>query len=433
MVYTFPEGQDTPPDYPSTSRRQLMLGYERVRQRSEQLCAPLATEDYVIQTMADMSPPKWHLAHTTWFFEEFLLRPADPGYRPFHPRFGYLFNSYYQTVGDMHPRPRRGLLSRPTTEEIYRYRAYVNEAMTALIESVDDARWGDFAFRVTLGLHHEQQHQELLLTDIKHIFAGNPLRPAYLTPTVPPGPAANPLQWVDFPAGMARIGHDGEGFAYDNETPRHRVLLDDYRLASRLSTNAEYLEFMESGGYKRPELWLSDGWQAVLAQGWEAPLYWEKVDGQWWHMTLHGMQAVDPHAPVCHVSLYEADAFVRWQGARLPTEAEWENAVWQLPLQGNLYESGALQPRAAEGTGPGLQQVFGDVWEWTQSPYAAYPGFKPLAGSLGEYNGKFMCNQVVLRGGSCVTPASHIRATYRNFFYPSDRWQFTGIRLAQTP
>ena len=433
MAFTCPEIDDTPSDPASTPRRQLMSRYEDVRRRSEQICEPLTVEDHGIQTMADVSPPKWHLAHTAWFFEEFLLRPADPGYRPFHPRFGYLFNSYYLTVGRMHPRPQRGLLSRPTTQEIYRYRAYVNEAMADLMASVDDAHWEEFAFRVTLGLHHEQQHQELLLTDIKHIFASNPLRPVYVPAATPPDSAAAPLQWIDFPAGVVRIGHDGPDFAYDNETPRHRAWLDDYRLASRLATNAEYLEFMESSGYRRPELWLSDGWQMLQAKGWEAPLYWERLDGRWWHMTLHGMQPVEPHAPVCHVSLYEADAFARWRGTRLPTEAEWENAAAQLPVAGNLYESGDLHPRAADAACRDLQQVFGDTWEWTQSPYAPYPGFKPLAGSLGEYNGKFMCNQAVLRGGSCATPASHIRATYRNFFYPPDRWQFTGIRLARTP
>lgn len=433
VAFTHPEAADTPPAPAPSPRRQLLLSYQRVRQRSEQICQPLTVEDHGIQTMSEVSPPKWHLAHTTWFFEEFLLRPSATDYRAYHPRFGYLFNSYYQTVGQMHPRPQRGLLSRPTTDEIYRYRAHVNDAMAALIDAVDDARWDDFAFRVTLGLHHEQQHQELLLTDIKHIFASNPLRPVYLPASAPPGPAASPLQWVDFPAGMVRIGHEGHEFAYDNETPRHRAWLDDFRLASRLATNAEYLEFMQSDGYRRPELWLSDGWRTVQAGGWGAPLYWESLDGQWWHMTLHGMQPVDPHAPVCHVSLYEADAFARWQGARLPTETEWEVVAARLPVAGNLYESGHLHPRAGEQNETGLRQVFGDTWEWTQSPYAPYPGFKPLPGALGEYNGKFMCNQAVLRGGSCATPASHIRATYRNFFYPAERWQFTGIRLAQTP
>lgn len=434
MAFTYPDIEARPPDdSPPTPRRQLVLSFEHVRCRSEQICAPLAVEDHGIQTMADVSPPKWHLAHTSWFFEEFLLRPFDSDYRPFHPRFGYLFNSYYQTVGQMHPRPRRGFLSRPTTDEIYRYRAYVNDAMRALIESMDDGRWPDAALRVTLGLHHEQQHQELLLTDIKHIFASNPLRPVYVPPPSPPGSTAPDQHWIDFPAGMAHIGHHGQDFAYDNETPRHRVWLDDFRLASRPATNAEYMAFMDDGGYGRPELWLSDGWQTVQTQRWEAPLYWERIDGQWWHMTLHGMQPVDPHAPVCHVSLYEADAFARWRGARLPTEAEWETAAARQPVAGNFYESGHLQPRSTEPGGAGLQQVFGDTWEWTQSAYAPYPGFKPLAGALGEYNGKFMCNQAVLRGGSCATPTSHIRATYRNFFYPADRWQFTGIRLAQTP
>jgi ergothioneine biosynthesis protein EgtB len=433
VASTNPDANIGLPDSSPSPRPALALSYRRVRRRSEEICRPLAADDYGIQSMPDVSPPKWHLAHTTWFFEEFLLRPWDATYRPFHPRFAYLFNSYYQTVGSMHPRARRGLLSRPTTEEIYRYRAHVDEAMTALIAAVDGAHWADVAFRVTLGLHHEQQHQELLLTDIKHLFAVNPLRPAYLAGAAPPTGAAPAMAWVDFPGGVRHIGHDGDGFAFDNETPRHRAWVDDFRLASRPVTNGEYQEFMADGGYRRPELWLSDGWQALQARGWEAPLYWERTDDQWWYMTLNGMQPVAPGAPVCHVSLYEADAYARWRGARLPTEAEWETAATDRPEEGNFYESGALQPRAPSSPGPGPFQMFGDVWEWTQSPYAAYPGFKPLAGALGEYNGKFMCNQLVLRGGSCVTPAGHLRATYRNFFYPVDRWQFTGFRLAQTP
>ena len=433
MASPYPDSNRTGPDPVHLQRQSLLARFHSVRQRSEEICRPLEPEDFVIQSMADVSPPKWHLAHTSWFFEAFILQIYNKGYRTFHPRYAYLFNSYYQTVGQMHPRARRGLLSRPTIEEVYRYRAYVNEAMAALIEETGDDQWQDTAFRITLGLHHEQQHQELLLTDIKHIFANNPLRPAYRPGEAPAAPPAPALRWSEQAGGLKMIGHVGGGFAYDNETPRHRVYLDDYHLASRLVTNGEYLEFMEAGGYRAPELWLSDGWATVQSRRWETPLYWERIDGQWWQMTLAGMQPVDPNAPVCHVSLYEADAYARWKGARLPTEAEWETAANTVPIQGNFYEQGRLRPCAAGDDGTPLLQMFGDAWEWTQSPYAPYPGFKALSGSLGEYNGKFMCNQLVLRGGSCVTAASHMRATYRNFFYPPDRWQFTAIRLAQTP
>ena len=413
-------------------RQQLAVRYRDVRQHSERLCQPLQPDDYGIQSMPDVSPPKWHLAHTSWFFEEFLLQPFRPDYRPYHPRYAYLFNSYYQTVGRFHPRAQRGLLSRPTVEEIYHYRAHVDTAMAELMDSLDEGDWPALAYRVVLGLHHEQQHQELLLTDIKHNFAVNPLRPAYQAVHATPSRAAPALTWQEYPGGLQWIGHDATDFAYDNETPRHQLYLRDYLLASRPVTNGEFLAFMEDGGYRHPELWLSDGWQAVQQHGWDAPLYWERVDGQWWHMTLSGMQPVDPAAPVCHVSFYEADAYARWAGVRLPTEAEWELAARSAAIDGNLYDKGALHPVAArDGGNADVTQLFGDVWEWTQSPYRPYPGFKPLAGSLGEYNGKFMCNQMVLRGGSCVTPASHIRATYRNFFYPADRWQFMGIRLAQ--
>ncbi len=412
------------------ARDTLLTQYHAVRRQTERLCQPLALEDYGVQSMVDVSPPKWHLAHTTWFFENFLLHVYDPTYREFHPRFGYLFNSYYETVGVFYPRSCRGLLSRPTVEEVFHYRSYVDTVMEELIASLEEMEWGAFAYRVTLGIHHEQQHQELLLTDIKHIFATNPLRPVYREPGVLPKLEQASLQWVEYTGGLSAIGHAGDDFAFDNEAPRHRVYLEGYALASRLVTNGEFMEFIEAGGYEKPEYWLSDGWRTAKQEGWYAPLYWERIDGRWWHMSLGRMQSVWEYAPVCHVSYYEADAFVRWAGTRLPTEAEWEHAASERPIAGNLYEAGWLCPLpAAKGATP--LQVYGDVWEWTQSPYLPYPGYHPPAGALGEYNGKFMCNQIVLRGGSCVTPASHIRASYRNFFFPRDRWQFTGIRLAE--
>lgn len=410
------------------TRAAAILVYKAVRQQTERLCQPLATEDYVIQSVADVSPPKWHLAHTTWFFETFLLVPFVPRYHVHHPQYGYLFNSYYETVGTFYPRTQRGLLARPTVKEVYAYRASVDEQIGEAIETVPEEHWKEFARRLQLGLNHEQQHQELLLTDIKHNFAVNPLRPAYHDAPAQPQRTPSPLTWLEYAGGVDEIGYDGDGFAFDNETPRHRVYVGEYRLASRLVTNGEYLAFMDAGGYERPELWLSDGWRAVKEKGWKAPLYWEQIDGAWWVMTLAGMQRLNEHEPVCHVSYYEADAFARWAGKRLPTEAEWELAARHQPIQGNFVESGHLHPVVAE---PGATQLYGDVWEWTQSSYSPYPGFQPAAGALGEYNGKFMCNQLVLRGGSCATPISHIRPTYRNFFYPADRWQFMGIRLAE--
>lgn len=405
--------------------------YAQVREQSLRLCAPLQTEDYVIQTMPSVSPPKWHLAHVTWFFETFLLKPYLPGYREYAPEFAHLFNSYYQTVGEPYPRAKRGLLSRPGVQEIERYRRHVDQAMQALIETAEEGEpWNEIASRLMLGVQHEQQHQELLLTDIKHILATNPLRPAYLQAggaARRSGTQPQPLQWMPHEGGIRQIGHAGDGFCFDNETPRHAALLQDYVLASRLVTNGEYLEFIEQGAYRRPDLWLADGWNTVRQEGWQAPLYWERQQGQWLQMTLSGMQALDPDEPVCHVSFYEADAYARWAGARLPSEAELEIALAQAPVQGNFAESRHFHPQPA---GALQTQLYGDVWEWTQSPYTPYPGFRTLGGALGEYNGKFMCNQLVLRGGSCATPVSHIRASYRNFFMPGDRWQFTGIRLA---
>jgi len=410
---------------------QIVERYRHVRGVTEALCAPLATEDYVVQSMPDVSPTKWHLAHTTWFFETFVLLPSAPTYRSFHPQFGYLFNSYYNAVGSRHCRARRGLLTRPTVDEVFDYRRHVDRALIKLLEA--GALGGDeLLATITLGVHHEQQHQELILTDIKHVFSCNPLRPSYTESVGQADSPGAPLAWVAFPERLGWLGHDGAGFAYDNETPRHRVFGEAFALASRPVTNGEFLRFIDAGGYSRADLWLSDGWNAVQGQQWCAPLYWERREGRWWAMTLSGMRELDMHEPVCHVSFYEADAYARWAGTRLPTEAEWETAATTVDVAGHFADSGRLHPAPAVASPTSkLTQVFGDVWEWTKSAYAAYPGYHQPAGAFGEYNGKFMCNQLVLRGGSCVTPPDHIRATYRNFFPPDARWQFSGIRLAR--
>jgi ergothioneine biosynthesis protein EgtB len=404
----------------------LAARYSHVRRVSLEICEPLETEDYVVQSMPDASPAKWHLAHTSWFFEQFLLKPLLSGYRAFHPDFEYLFNSYYQTVGRMHERPQRGLLTRPTVEEVVRYRAHVDEHMQKLLRvRSEDEKLQSIT---TLGLNHEQQHQELMFTDIMHLFSRNPLLPAYKPGSEESADTAAPMHFISFDGGIHEIGASGKHFCFDNELPRHRTLVEPYALADRLATNGEYREFIRDGGYRRPEFWLSDGWSTVQREGWTRPIYWsEPLDREF---TLHGLQPLNSGAPVSHISFYEADAFARWAGARLPSEAEWEIAAESLPVIGNLLNTGALQPQAA-GVQPGLKQMFGDVWEWTSSPYVAYPGYLPPPGALGEYNGKFMCNQLVLRGGSCVTPADHIRASYRNFFYADARWQFMGVRLAR--
>lgn len=409
----------------------LVERYRAVRARSEEICRPLAIEDYVVQSMPDVSPAKWHLAHTTWFWETFLLIPSLPGYRPFAERYGYLFNSYYEAVGDRHPRAQRGLLSRPTVAETYAYRAHVDDWMPQLLERLEEAPQSEQRALVLLGLNHEQQHQELLLTDLKHVLGSNPLRPAYHEPgQLQPAPTPA-LIWHSYAGGLLEIGHAGPEFAFDNEGPRHRTYTAPYWLGSRLVTNGEYLEFMQDGGYARAEFWLSEGWRVVCERGWRAPLYWEAQDGTWQQYTLGGMRAPDPAGPVCHISYFEADAYARWAGKRLPTEVEWENATADLEPRGNLLETGHLHPVPATAAPEQPAQLFGDVWEWTASPYTAYPGFRPAPGAVGEYNGKFMCNQYVLRGGSCVTPPGHVRATYRNFFPPDARWQFTGLRLAE--
>lgn len=414
----------------SDDRGALLASFQRIRKDSECICDPLQTEDYCIQTMPDVSPAKWHLAHTSWFFETFLLIPHLKNYRCYDPVYDHLFNSYYLTHGTPYSRPARGLLSRPTVAEIYRYRAAVDEAMQELFSSVSDSAWAAIEKLIVLGLNHEQQHQELLLTDIKHVFAQNPLRPRYRElPTAPTG-LASTVTWLPFEEGIRETGHNGSGFCFDNELPRHRVFLPAFALASRAVTNNEYIAFIEDGGYRNPALWLSDGWAAVQSNAWFAPLYWEKRDNEWWHMTLGGMRPVDRNAPVCHVSQYEAAAYASWSGNRLPTESEWEISVSGLSVEGNFRDSGYLQPLASAGDAS-LQQCYGDVWEWTASAYSPYPGYRIPDGTVGEYNGKFMSSQIVLRGGSCATPADHIRASYRNFFHPGDRWQFSGFRLAR--
>ena len=402
--------------------------FRKVRADSVALAAPLSAEDQTLQSMPDASPTKWHLAHTSWFFETFLLEPHLPGYRRFHPMFGYLFNSYYDAVGARHPRPQRGMLSRPGVAEIAAYRAHVDAGMVRLFDR--RTRHG-VAPLIQLGLHHKQQHQELILMDIKHALSLNPLQPAYRHRDSVSGAAAPPMGWRSFAGGLHWVGHDGAGFAFDNEGPRHKIWLEPFRLATRPVTNGEFLAFIEAGGYRRPEFWLSDGWAAVQAQHWTAPLYWRQAEGGDWSVfTLGGRLTLDPREPVCHVSYYEADAFAKWAGRRLPRESEWEVAATAVSTDGNFADAGRLHPAPASD-GDALQQMFGDVWEWTTSAYAPYPGFRVPGGAIGEYNGKFMSGQMVLRGGCAVTPIGHIRATYRNFFPPAARWAFSGIRLVE--
>jgi ergothioneine biosynthesis protein EgtB len=415
------------------SRSELQRRYLRVRNFSEKLCETLEPEDHVIQTMPEASPIKWHIAHTSWFFETFILKQFFPGYHSLHPEYAFLFNSYYNAVGPFYSRPHRGLLSRPTVKEVFQYRSEIDLLVSELIESADEELLGRIEPILTLGLHHEQQHQELMLTDIKNVFWQNPLRPAFRPRTqFKPLPVSD-IEWLQFEEGVYWVGHEGPEFSYDNEGPRHRVFAPAFSLASRLVTNAGFLAFIEDGGYERPELWLSLGWNAVKERGWNAPLYWEKRDGKWLTMTLAGMTELVPEEPVCHVSLFEADAYARWSGARLATEEEWETASAGQPLKGNFVESELFHvtPLISQSSGGKPLQMFGDVWEWTRSSYSPYPGYSAAPGALGEYNGKFMCNQYVLRGGSCATSQSHIRRTYRNFFPPDARWQFTGIRLAK--
>ncbi len=414
------------------SRKEALLEqYQRVRRASELLCATLEPEDYVIQTMPEMSPTKWHLAHTSWFFETFVAQLHISGYRPANPQYAFLFNSYYNAAGKMHFRPHRGLISRPTVKDTYNYRKHVDAAILRLLQAADESQLQELEPLIVLGLNHEQQHQELMLTDIKHVFWMNPLRPGFSADQLPHASAAPACEWHNCKGGVSFIGHEGAGFYFDNERPRHQVLLNPFSIGTKLVTNREYLAFMKDNGYGRAELWLSLGWNAVNERGWAAPLYWEPQDGQWWMMTLAGMRPVRWSEPVCHLSYFEADAYARWAGARLPTEAEWEVCASEVPLAGYFAESGYFHPAPADGASDVLEQMYGSLWQWTQSAYSPYPGYRPPAGALGEYNGKFMCNQYVLRGASCATPRSHARRTYRNFFPPDARWQFTGLRLAK--
>jgi len=418
------------PGQPNDVPAALARRYGDVRAATAALALPLSDADATVQSMPDASPAKWHLAHTSWFFEAMVLVPNLPGYRVFDERYNFLFNSYYESVGARQPRALRGLLTRPALEDVLRFREHVDRAMAELLKR---APAKDVLGVIELGCHHEQQHQELLLTDILHLFAQNPLRPAYKDSVPLPvefTPRAKPA-YQSFPGGLFDVGHDGTEFAFDSEGPRHSVQIEPFRLADRLITNGEWAEFISDGGYRNPLLWLSDGWGKVRDEGWTAPLYWEARDGEFWTMTLRGAQPLDVDAPVTHVSYFEADAFATWAKRRLPTEAEWEVAAQMLPVTGNLLDSGRLRPKPAPAATGELRQMFGDCWEWTRSAFMPYPRFRPVEGALGEYNGKFMSGQFVLRGGSCVTPQDHVRATYRNFFAPHARWQFSGLRLAE--
>jgi len=416
------------------TRDTIIETFARVRAASEALAAPLSPEDCMLQSMPEASPVKWHLAHTTWFFETFILAPHAPGYEPFDPHFGYLFNSYYNRIGDMHPRPIRGLISRPGLDRVKTYRRHVNEALMKFAEKADDAALAAVAPLIVLGCAHEEQHQELLLTDLLNAMSFNPARPAvYDDATKPSAEGAPVMRWRRMEGGVCDVGWSGEGFAFDNEGPRHKVYLQPFELANRPVTNGEFLQFIEDGGYAAPDHWLSDGWDRVRSENWRAPLYWRKVDGAWRQYTLFGERDINPHAPVCHISHYEASAYASWAGARLPTEFEWEAAASLFPVAGRMMDGGAPRspapaPQPAEDE---LLQLFGDVWEWTGSAYLPYPGYQTPAGAVGEYNGKFMSGQMVLKGGSAATPAGHIRVSYRNFFPPQARWQVAGVRLAR--
>ncbi len=414
-------------------RTQLIDKYTKVRSVTEQLCEPLEKEDFVVQSMTDVSPTRWHLAHTAWFFETFILKPELTDYKTLNEQYNYLFNSYYNAVGQQFPRSQRGHLSRPTVEEVFVYRHHVDLEMIRLFESLDQHKLAELEPTLVLGLHHEQQHQELMLTDIKHVFFQNPLFPAYREAEQPNQfDDIDDLQWVTFEGGLVQHGFSGDEFSFDNETPRHDVLIQPFELGNRLVTNREYLSFIEDGGYKQAALWLSDGWALNNKEKWIAPLYWLHKDNKWLEFTLSGLSPLSLDSPVTHLSYYEADAYANWCDARLPSEHEWEHAAQSLRIDGNFVQTQLFHPAPTEPESASrLNQMFGDVWEWTRSPYSPYPGFKSASGAIGEYNGKFMSSQMVLRGGSCVSSRDHLRSTYRNFFYPHSRWQFMGIRLAR--
>ncbi len=413
-------------------RASLQTRFREIRKQTEAICAPLEVEDYVVQPIVDVSPPKWHLGHVTWFWETFLLQAFKNTYKPYHALYNFLFNSYYESIGERVMRQKRGDLSRPTVKEVYAYRNVISEEMLDLIETVSEAKWNEFLALLELGLNHEQQHQELLLTDIKFILSQNPTKPSYCH-----APRQNGVEieskMIEIAGGKHCIGYNGTGFCFDNEQPHHAVWIDDFKLQNRLVTNREYLEFIEDGGYRDFRHWLSEGWEWVQRESWNAPLYWEKRDGEWVEYTLSGIEPLNPNAPVCHISYFEAEAFASWKGKRLPTEAEWEVAASKtnVSMKNVLLNSGFFHPQPPDKVHDGFYDFLGNVWEWTNSAYLPYPRYKHSSGAVGEYNGKFMSNQMVLRGGSVATPESHIRATYRNFFHTDKRWQVSGIRLAE--
>lgn len=403
--------------------------YKTIRQETENICSPLIPEDYIIQSIPEVSPAKWHLAHVSWFFENFILLPFKKDYRVFNDNYNYIFNSYYNSVGKMLEKNKRNILSRPSIQEIYDYRKHIDNNIQELVLSAEKNILEQITPLMQIGLNHEQQHQELLMMDIKNNFYHNPLKPAYINSDTDIS-VYNKLEWIDSEEAMTNIGHDNEDFCFDNEKPLHKTYVRNFKIASRPVLNGEFLEFINAGGYDEPKYWLSDGWVAKNQEGWFAPLYWQKEDNEWLVFTLNGNKKLDENQPVCHISYYEAEAFAHWSNKRLPTEFEWEHIAKQQIIKGNFLESKRLQPFSDSNQNK-LKQIFGDVWEWTNSAYLAYPGFNSLYEGLGEYNGKFMVNQMVLRGGCCVTPESHIRATYRNFFYPQNRWQFSGMRLVK--
>lgn len=419
----------------TASFTRLRQQFSQVRQQSLTLCQDLEPEDFNLQAMASTSPLKWHLAHTSWFFETFILKLYADNYQAFDPAYEYLFNSYYNGVGAQFPRAQRGLLSRPSLSSVFAYRQHIDRAISQLLDDIasNTSSAEEIATRLELGLQHEQQHQELMLTDLKYCFAQNPLNPVYSTQPLPSQARAEKLQFIDFKPALIEVGAQADGFCFDNELPRHKVYLSPFSFATRLVSNGEYLDFILAQGYQKPEFWLADAWALVQTQAWQHPLYWRQIDGQWYEFSLHGLIPLDLNRPLAFISAYEADAYARWAGARLASEFEWEYVCQQQkPHSGQFVESGIYQPVAGEAeASQAIQQLIGSAWQWTQSAYSPYPGFKPAKGAIGEYNGKFMCNQLVLKGGSCFTPRSHFRASYRNFFYPQDRWQNTGIRLVK--